>query len=144
MTDKQIIIDRVNVAGCEDYGYRGKAGYWCHYYDEPCTDYPNCYYKQLKRKEQECARLKEEIEKLKGTNGAIHPNSAYYKISKLRCKNNELERQHYDLCILKTKYKQTLQEIKEIAENGCYDEYGMPLDELSIILQKISEVENAR
>ena len=38
--------------------------------------------------------------------------------------------------------KQTLAEIKEVAKNGCYDEYGMPLDELSIILQKISEVED--
>ena len=57
MTDKEIIIDGINVAGCEDYGYRGKAGYWCHNYDEPCTDYPNCYYKQLKRKEQECNKL---------------------------------------------------------------------------------------
>ena len=75
MTDKQIIIDGVNVAGCEDYGYRGKAGYWCHNYDEPCTDYPNCYYKQLKRaekriielnetiqaKEQECEELKKQL-----------------------------------------------------------------------------------
>ena len=39
------------------------------------------------------------------------------------------------------KVKQTLDIIKEIAENGCYDEYGMPLDELSIIPQKIREVE---
>lgn len=39
------------------------------------------------------------------------------------------------------KVKHTLDIIKEIAENGCYDEYGMPLDELSIILQKIREVE---
>lgn len=39
------------------------------------------------------------------------------------------------------KVKQTLDIIKEIAENGCYDEYGMPLDELSIILQKIRELE---
>lgn len=39
------------------------------------------------------------------------------------------------------KIKHTLDIIKEIAENGCYDEYGMPLDELSIILQKIREVE---
>lgn len=44
---------------------------------------------------------------------------------------------HLDLYI---KYKQTLTEIKEIAKNGCYDDCGMPLDELSIILQKISEV----
>ena len=61
MTDKkQIIIDDVDVAGCKDYGYRGKAGHWCHNYDEPCTDYPNCYYKQLKRKE----RLIEKIESI--------------------------------------------------------------------------------
>lgn len=40
------------------------------------------------------------------------------------------------------KVKQTLDIIKEIAENGCYDEYGMPLDELSIILQKIRELEH--
>ena len=40
------------------------------------------------------------------------------------------------------KVKQTLDIIKEIAENGCYDEYGMPLDELSIILQKIRECEH--
>ena len=39
------------------------------------------------------------------------------------------------------KVKQTLDIIKEIAENGCYDEYGMPLDELGIILQKIRDVE---
>lgn len=64
MTDKQIIIDGVDVVGCEDYGYRGKAGYWCHNYDEPCTDYPNCYYKQLKRKEQECEELKEKLKYL--------------------------------------------------------------------------------
>ena len=56
---KQIITDGIDVAGCEDYGYRGKAGYWCHNYDEPCTDYPNCYYKQLQAKEQECEELKE-------------------------------------------------------------------------------------
>ena len=62
MTDKQVIIDGVNVAGCEDYGYRGKAGYWCHNYDEPCTDYPNCYYKQLAREKQECEELKKECE----------------------------------------------------------------------------------
>lgn len=42
------------------------------------------------------------------------------------------------------KLKQTIAEIKEIAKNGCYDDYGMPLDELSIILQKISEVEECK
>ncbi|WP_407454368.1 hypothetical protein, partial [Methanobrevibacter sp.] len=40
-----------------------------------------------------------------------------------------------------SKLSKTLTEIKEIAKNGCYDDCGMPLDELSIILQKISECE---
>lgn len=46
--NKPIMIDGVNVSGCEYYGNRGSSGYWCHYYDEPCTNYPNCYYKKLK------------------------------------------------------------------------------------------------
>jgi len=84
MTDKQInheqssvIIDGVDVSGCEcliqDYqranniegryehiknvcelGERG-----AEYYNLICKDNPNCDYKQLKRKEQECERLKE-------------------------------------------------------------------------------------
>ena len=64
MTNKHI-IDGVDVSECEDYGYRGKAGYWCHNYDEPCTDYPNCCYKQLKRKEQECEELKQTLDRIK-------------------------------------------------------------------------------
>ena len=47
-----------------------------------------------------------------------------------------------DKCKAVIKLKKCLQEIKEIAEKGCYDDCGMPLDELSIILQKISEVED--
>lgn len=121
MENKIIIIDGTDVSGCKN-ALQGKHTILCAGSEDSslCDANKNCLYKKYKRKEQECARLKEEIEKLKGTNGAIHPNSAYYKISKLKCKNNELERQHYDLCILKTKYKQTLQEIKEIAE-GMHD-----------------------
>lgn len=52
------------------------------------------------------------------------------------CNNNNL------VCVSEyDKLKQTLTDIKEIAKNGCYDDCGMPLDELSIILQKISECE---
>ena len=128
MTDKQIIIDGVDVAGCEDYGYRGKARYWCHNYDEPCTDYPNCYYKQLKRKEQECEELKHEVELM---------------MDCASCKVDEC--------------KQTLTEIKEIAEieiecktyeieNDCFNEtrckaLNEHIDFIKQILQKISECE---
>ena len=57
MTDKQIIID---VSKCKEYGLRnceGKLIHWCHTYDDHCQDFDNCYYKQLKAKEQECERL---------------------------------------------------------------------------------------
>lgn len=66
MTDKEIIIDGVDVSGCEYRDWRnfcccdnskenegeeritGKGG---------CRYNPNCYYKQLKRKENECNKL---------------------------------------------------------------------------------------
>lgn len=58
MTDKQTIIDGVNVYGCvqfiqeeEDYCNLGGS----------CKGWPNCYYKQLVRKTQECEELKKEI-----------------------------------------------------------------------------------
>ena len=53
MTDKQI-IDGIDVSKCQHYG---KCSTYCYVVDEPCSDNPNCYYKQLKRKEQECEAL---------------------------------------------------------------------------------------
>ena len=49
MTDKQIIIDGVGVSGCK-YLMNDK----CLILDMVCSVCSNCYYKQLKRKEQEC------------------------------------------------------------------------------------------
>lgn len=50
MTDKEIIIDDVDVSGCKHYNpeqyFECNIG-CCH-----CEENPNCYYKQLKRKEQ--------------------------------------------------------------------------------------------
>ena len=69
MTDKQIIIDGVNVSGCEKQG-ETIAGITCGNGErirlaneiitkhKLCKDNPNCVYKQLKYKEQECERLK--------------------------------------------------------------------------------------
>ena len=67
MTDKQI-IDGVDVSRCGHYHY-GK----CEIdYDEwnneiirynECQNNPNCYYKQLKRKEQALIEIKEIAEK---------------------------------------------------------------------------------
>lgn len=76
------------------------------------------------------------------------------ELKKLKKENEDLKEHHYELeekflelncksygyILENEKLKQVLTEIKEIAKNGCYDDCGMPLDELSIILQKISEV----
>ena len=62
MTDKQIIIDGVDVSECKHFDFchkECKAEYYIRYgyeiveYDS-CIENKNCYYKQLKRKEQEC------------------------------------------------------------------------------------------
>lgn len=55
MTDKEIIIDGVDVSKCSNYDHDSyfecKDG-CCH-----CDEIPNCYFKQLKHKEQECEEL---------------------------------------------------------------------------------------
>ena len=65
MTDKEIIIDGVDVSGCK-YCLK-MTKYRCtiqrDIYKWLCEENPNCYYKQLKRKEQECEELKEKIKK---------------------------------------------------------------------------------
>ena len=57
MTDKQIIIDSIDVSGCEFY-WREKElcnnGNLTSY----CQENKDCLYKKYKRKEQECERLK--------------------------------------------------------------------------------------
>ena len=67
MTDKQIIIDGVDVSGCE-YCLK-MTKYRCtiqrDIYKYLCKENPNCYYKQFKRKEQECEELKEKVKELR-------------------------------------------------------------------------------
>lgn len=68
MTDKEIIIDGVDVSGCKYLNtFSDCDGY--HYYcdladdikNEYCEYYKDCYYKQLARKTQECEELKTQI-----------------------------------------------------------------------------------
>lgn len=69
MIDKQI-IDGVDVSGCKHFEYCSKectAEYYVrHGYEitefDSCSDNHNCYYKQLKLKEQECDELKHKVE----------------------------------------------------------------------------------
>lgn len=68
MTDKeQIIIDGVNVNDCQEY-YEGNCETlnWVDFQHRDrtvrCQDTPDCYYKQLVRKTQECDRYRNAIE----------------------------------------------------------------------------------
>ena len=112
MTDKQIIIDGVDVSGCEYHSLNKNNCSLCSLSNNLICSYkPFCYYKQLKRKEQECERLEETFDGL-------------FKVQ-------------YELADNNKKLHQCLTEIKELAKKvKVYD----PLAKQ--ILQKISEVED--
>ena len=167
MTDKQIIIDGVDVSGCTHYrNYNDE--FHCDLLSEPlvCVDNPNCYYKQHKRdeqrivelnktikaKEQECERLKNErtvdlvkqLDQLKAENEELKKwlpittrlVDEFENYEKIKGINYRIYTQVFFKKF--NKLKQTLTEIKEIAERvKVYD----PLAKQ--ILQKISEVEDA-
>ena len=81
MTDKQIIIDGCDVSGCEflDNVEYDKLCLMISHRNEcqvNCSNKPNCYYKQLKRKEQECEeirnKLNSNIERMNEQNEKLH------------------------------------------------------------------------
>ena len=153
MTDKQIIIDGVDVSGCEWYSSTS--------YFKPCNgckNTPNCYYKQLAREKQECKEnqktAQDAISKLCAEKSALHNELDQLKVENDELKNEikhykQIAQYHGNLSVKYTnksaKLKQTLTEIKEIADwkNEYWslgiDDYKNMADE---ILQKISEVEN--
>lgn len=94
--DKEIIIDGVDVAGCDFYELCGCID--DNHKLNDCKDNPNCHYKQLKRLEQENTELKAENERLKE------------EIKQL----DEIGFGQLNKC------KQTLQEIKAIAERNIF------------------------
>ena len=55
---EQIMIDGVNVNKCIDFNKRDKVSCYHILYDK-CDESPNCYFKQLARKTQECEKLED-------------------------------------------------------------------------------------
>lgn len=70
---EEIIIDGVNVAGCEyfdrDSSLNNCLAHCIPYPEctcyESCDEHPNCYYKQLKRLEQENKQMKSALEEIR-------------------------------------------------------------------------------
>lgn len=129
MTDKQIIINGVDVSKCKLY--RDKVSFasgmtitdvcsiwiWQRDYSglEPscimkchCSNNSNCYYKQLERKEQECNKLYIQLK----------ADEEYHKEEEntLRKIIKNKEERNIELYKENNKLKQTLAEINEIAK----------------------------
>ena len=181
MTDKQIIIDGVDVSGCgciiQDYQRANNIeGRYEHiknvcelgersaeYYNLFCKDNSNCYYKQLKRKEQECEfsnlriiQLQETLSQyetdLSTKDCIVETCKAQYK--ELKAENDLFRTCHDNEQAKRRKYGQAIEDIKEIAKktlnmvdyktyfkrnNKSLKQEGFKA--LNEILQKISEVE---
>lgn len=88
MTDKkQIIIDGVDVGDCEFYGSQENCIIRAH---QKCSNFPNCYYKQLARKTQECEELQEKLDYSHNNN--IRWSEAWLKMWRQRsCYRKALE-----------------------------------------------------
>lgn len=93
MTDKQIIIDGVDVSECSWYK-QGATGMICADWSlsNDCSRNLNCYYKQLKRKEQECEILKEKLEQQKGYT-VSYKSYVYEQKKQLKAENEKLKLQ---------------------------------------------------
>ena len=169
MTDKQIIIDGVDVSGCEWFFKNDPCKNTCKYFCTPCewVQIQNCMYKYAKRKEQECEELKNS-EKCawKSLEGTLCPE-AQEQLDQLNEDRIEALKQLEFVRTLNTvkeaetrKLHKTLTEIKEIAETcinkdictfcdyseKCHieDEEIPTYDVCKLILQKISEVEDGK
>lgn len=108
MTDKQIIVDDVNVKDCKRR--IGKNNY-CRYYKRLCSENNyNCIWKKYLRKEQECEKLKKELIK------KDEIITFYMKKDVIEAFfNTPTEGWSNDPCGI-CRYKQTLTEIKPILE----------------------------
>lgn len=130
MTNK-IMVGGVNVNECKYYNEYCEDNniYGCVL----CADISNCYFKQLKRKEQECEKKSWEIGNLgyKIKNQRREINERLKQIEKLKHKEQECEELNSDnryfvnkiisLESLTDKYELAFKEIEKIIDNGTAD-----------------------
>ena len=147
MTDKQIIIDGVDVSGCilrrrKEPNCTVCNGYSSKVFEFDCSDFKNCYYKQLKRKEQECEKLrgdfhdtneqlnlkneyiqkvKQECEKLKSQ---VDEDYNYYttELKTLRDIISNKEKRNAALSLTSGRYHKALEEIEKDLKEAVYCE----------------------
>ena len=134
MTDKQM-IDGIDVNKCQHYG---KCSTYCYIVDELCSDNPNCYYKQLKRKEQECEALQMSENEAKEI---IAELQAYKDI------NEDFKTAWEELKVENEELKEIINEAKNsnlglksfLVGEAVGNEYEQQLDQLKQTLDEIEE-----
>ena len=135
MTDKQM-IDGIDVSKCEHYG---KCSTYCYVVDEPCSDNPNCYYKQLKRKEQEC----EALQMSENEAGEIIAElNAYKDINEdFKTAWEELKAENEELKKIINEAKNSKLDLKSfLVGEAVQNEYEQQLDQLKQTLAEIKEI----
>ena len=95
MTDKGIIVDSIDVSECEFLWKEKLPKRFCNNgnLDCDCNSNPNCYFKQLKRKEQECEEINLKNERL-----VVEKYTMDEEILKLKQALDEIERYCKDVC----------------------------------------------
>lgn len=152
---KEIIIDGVDVSGCESFcrGICCQEGFGA---SASCKLFSDCLYKQLKRKEQECEELKKSVEhwqmehkeaKAKGEwTYALATKRLGQQLDQLKA---ELEQEqalketylacykakHEDIESELFKLRQTLQDVREMASK--FDYWNNNLSQASRVLNEI-------
>lgn len=158
MTDKQVIIDGVDVSKCE-HNYNKNLGEYstCNLYPPPlnCKRHPNCLFKQLARKTQECENWKE-------TANQYVKNEEYYKsqVDKYKAENEKAEQEREALQMSDNEAREIVAELKAECEElkvkirymeeyiktveNSRNEFEKENSFLKRILQGINEVSNDR
>lgn len=144
MTDKQIIIDGVDVSECIFHSLTtmGYAGYnYCKCFECVCKCHNDCYYKQLKRKEQEREALQ------------MSDNEAKEIVAELEAECEELRRSILKIfaCLIKANKDKIIDTLWVDNVTTLWDYAALTLgiegDQTQIeeqIIQKIREVLNDR
>ena len=114
MTDKQI-INGVSVGWCMNYNAANSKDCETLYI---CAENPNCYYKQLKRKEQECERLKETFDDLFKVQYKLADNNKKLRqcLTEIKNKLTVHKTLYYESKLIEKLHKQILQKISECDE----------------------------
>ena len=119
MTDKQIIMDDIDVSECEYHSLNKNDCSLCSLSNNLICSYkPFCYYKQLKRKEQECEGLRYEVGSLENDRDILQD-----KCDRLKAENEILKekfeiaiKNNMDKTLLRLENGDVKEELQEIRE----------------------------